>query len=73
MQKGQELSPFPSSPGLLVPMQNRWPALQEGSHESALRSSECKVQLAVPWRPGAAGSVSVLGGSCEGVGGQGLG
>lgn len=55
MKKGQELSPFPPSPGLLVPMQNCWPALLEGSHESALRSSECKVQQAVPWRPGLAG------------------
>lgn len=35
MEKGQELSPFTPSPGLLVLMQNRWPALLEGSHESA--------------------------------------
>ncbi|CAN0120290.1 unnamed protein product [Rangifer tarandus platyrhynchus] len=48
-------------------MQNRWPALREGSHESALRSSECKVQLAVPWRPGVAGSLSELSASWAGA------
>lgn len=36
------------------------PPLLEGGHESALRSSECKVQLAVPPRPGGTGSVSVV-------------
>lgn len=56
-----ETSPFTPSPDLLVLMQSRGPALLEGSHESALRSSECKVQLAEPPRPGAGQAGSVCG------------
>lgn len=48
VETGQDSSPFTPSPGPLSRAQSHWPALLEGGCESALRSSECKVQWAVP-------------------------
>lgn len=48
VETGQDWDPFTPSPGLLTRIQSHGPALLESGHESALRSSECKVRLAVP-------------------------
>lgn len=49
------LSPFAHAPACLYPHRATGPL--EGSQESALRSSECKVYVAVPWDQGRAGQV----------------
>lgn len=54
VETGQDLNPYTSS-SLPVLTQNHRPALREGSQESALRSSECKVRLAGPRDQGQGG------------------